>query len=107
MLNAKSHRRRWLRKNGTQSKANCKSFKIFQTNIRGFHSKKLSLEAIVESKKADILIINETHLKGNKKISLPGFTTFCKNRDFVDGGGVATCVRNTLMKDTLKITMRF
>ena len=82
---------------------NCKSFKILQTNIRGFLSKKLSLEAIVESKKADIVLINETHLNGKKKISLPGFTTFCKNRDSIDGGGVATCVRDTLMKDTIKM----
>ena len=103
MVNAKSHRRRWLRKHGSENKVICKSLKILQTNIRGFHSKKLSLEAIVESKNADIVIINETHLKGSKKTSLPGFTTFCKNRDSVDGGGVATCVRNTLMKDTLKI----
>ena len=42
-------------------------------------------------------------MKGNKKTSLPGFTSFCKNRDYVDGGGVATCVKNTLMKDTLKM----
>ena len=79
MVNAKSHRRRWLRKHGSESKVICNSFKILQTNIRGFQSKKLSLQAIVESKDADIVIINETHLKGNKKTSLPGFTSFLSN----------------------------
>ena len=103
VLNAKSHRRRWLRKHGSESKVDYKSFKILQTNIRGFASKKLSLEAIAESEKGDVVIINETHLNGKKKTSLPGFTPFCKNRHSSDGGGVATCVRNTVMKDTLKV----
>ena len=75
IVNAKSRRRRSLR---SRSKNNL-SLKILHTNIRGYNSKRISLETIVNSKEVDIVTINETHLKGKKKAELSGFEPFCRN----------------------------
>ena len=75
--------------------------KILHTNIRGFSSKCISLETIAKTKDVDIITINETHLKGKKKVELPGFESFCRNRTHASYGGIATCVKNNHAKDTL------
>ena len=102
MLNAKARRRRKLRKNLSNDE-NKKSFNILHTNIRGFNSKADSLKAICKAKNVDVVTINETQLRGKKKIIIPGFEAFCKNRQKYDGGGIATCVKDVHAKDTLQI----
>ena len=71
------------------------------TNIRGYDSKVLSLQTMVD--RADIVTINETFLKNYRKLKLPGFTCFNMNRKNVHGGGIATCVRNKDAIHTLKV----
>ena len=46
----------------------------------------------------DVVTINETLLKNNRILKIPGFTCFNKNRQGTNGGGIATCVKK---KDTL------
>ena len=55
------------------------SLKILHTNIRGYNSKRISLETIVKTNDIDIVTINETHLKGKKKAEIPGFESFSRN----------------------------
>ena len=78
------------------------SFTILHTNIRGFSSKTESLNAIVQLKNPDILTINETKLKGNKKPEVGGYKSFTRNRKSCDGGGIATLVSNSIALHTLK-----
>ena len=73
------------------------------TNIRGFNSKADSLKSICKAKDVDVVTINETQLRGKKKIFIPGFKSYCKNRQNHDGGGIATCVKDIHSKDTLRI----
>ena len=81
---------------------NCDKWSIMHTNIRGFDSKVLSLQTMVDG--ADIVTINETFLKNNRKLRLPGFTCYNRNRINVHGGGIATCVNNKDAIDTLKVS---
>ena len=74
---------------------------IIHTNIRGFVSKALSLQAIANND--DVVTINETYLKNAKKMTLPGFTCFNMNRHGRNGGGIATCVKNKDSINTLKV----
>ena len=71
--------------------------------MRGFNSKADSLKAICNSMNVDLLTINETQLRGNKKVVIPGFKSYCRNRVNTDGGGIATCVKDVLVKETLQI----
>ena len=78
------------------------SLTILHTNIRGFSSKSESLRAIVQLKNPDIITVNETKLKGNKKPVLGGYKAFTRNRKTCDGGGIATFVSNSMALHTLK-----
>ena len=50
--------------------------KIYQNSIRGFSSKKESLEKILENiVKPDIVLLNETATRGNTKIILKNYLT--------------------------------
>ena len=63
-------------------------FKILQTNIRGFSSKKESLIAVINNVQPSCITINETGLRGNNKVNLPGYFSFSKNRTERIMGGV-------------------
>ena len=76
---------------------------ILQSNIRGFNSKKESLKEIVKNVSPDVIILNETALRGNNKASINGYFTFSKNRACKAMGGVATLVENYLMSNTVKV----
>ena len=71
------------------------------TNIRGYDSKALSLQTIAD--RADIITINETFFKNNRKLDLPGFTCFNRNRQNVNCGGIATCVKSKDAMNSLKV----
>ena len=66
--------------------------KILLTNMRGFKSKKESLERILSEVKPSVVVINETLMKGNAKIDLPPYSVWSKNRGEKGGGGIATAV---------------
>ena len=46
----------------------CDMWSLIHTNIRGYDSKALSLHAIVD--KADVVTINETFLKNDRKLNI-------------------------------------
>ena len=79
----------------------CDKWSIVHTNIRGYDSKAFSLHTICE--RADVLTINETFLKNNRKLIIPGFTCYNRNRKNVNGGGIATCIKRKDSMNTLKV----
>ena len=70
-----------------------KTFDILHTNIRGFLSKKTSFKSIYQKINPSVITINEVGLTKDKKISLPGYYSYNKNRKTQAMGGVATVIR--------------
>ena len=102
VIHSKSHFRRQRRLRLKQFKCN-KSWNIFHSNIRGYNSKSLSLNSIVNTVKPSVVIINETMCVNNQRVELPGFTSFSANRENSLGGGIATCVSNKESMHALKV----
>ena len=83
---------------------------VMLTNCKGYTSKAASMKQIVESKAPDVVVINETLLSGQRKIKMPNYVAFCKNREATGagkeggkGGGVATLVGNHLRHNLTKV----
>ena len=78
-------------------------WKLFQNNIRGLDSKTISLNAIAKALNPSVILLNETHLKNNRQLQLPGYHCFPRNRTCEDGGGIATCIVENERLHTLKL----
>ena len=70
--------------------------------MQGYISKQASIDTIIRKKTPDVYCINETALKGKRKINIQGYFSYCKNRD-MHMGGVATLVSQTLRPHTVKV----
>ena len=66
--------------------------KLYHLNIRGFNSKKNSLEKIFSTLTPKIVTLNETALRFKQKPTLQNFVAFNRNRSTQIMGGVATLV---------------
>ena len=66
--------------------------KLYHLNIRGFNSKKNSLEKIFSTLSPKIVTLNETALRFKQKPTLQNFVAFNRNRSTQIMGGVATLV---------------
>ena len=75
---------------------------IMHTNIKCFNSKVFTLKNML--KDIDILTVNETKVAGKKRVSLPGYKTFLRNRICNAGGGIATFVSDKICKSALKVS---
>ena len=80
------------------------NWQILQSNIRGFNSKKISLNHII--REVDPNVKNEVAFKGNKKCSIQGYNTFTRNRQNHNMGGIATSIRRDEMIFCLKVVER-
>ena len=80
MVNRMSRFRRCRRRlvNKSSKCFNYDTWSLMHTNIRGIDSKVLSLQAVAD--RADIITVNETLLKNNRAMKLPGFTCYNRNR---------------------------
>ena len=67
---------------------------MYHSNIRGFNSKKVSLLAIIKQINPSIITLNEIALKKNKKLSIPGYFTYNRNRCTENMGGLSTSVKD-------------
>ena len=76
---------------------------IYHCNVRGFESKKDSITGIINQVKPNILTLNETHMNGNKKPELYGYFSYARNRPDKSMGGVATCVSNKELGNTISM----
>ena len=90
-------------RNHATSFKSCNECKIYHCNLRGFDSKSSSLKSILETVQPNVVTLNETYYKNNKKLSIEGYVTFNRNRQNVNGGGVATSVRQDDSNNTLKV----
>ena len=81
----------------------CDSWKIFQSNIRGFDFKVVSLKSILNNIQPNVAVLNEINMKGNRKLKMEGFTSYNRNRQFANMGGVATCIDNKEASNVLKV----
>ena len=76
---------------------------IYQSNIRGYGSKRVSFENIISSIKPSVICLNETHLKSGQRMKISGFNSFNRNRQNKYMGGISTSVANKDTMHTLKV----
>ena len=82
------------------------TLKIYQNNIRGFSSKCVALQNILDNGlKADFVLLNETNVRGNSKIKLKNSVSFTKNNPNKKSmGGISTSVAEWLKDTTVKVS---
>ena len=68
------------------------TFTVLLTNLRGYKTKEVSLKKIIRKVKPSVIVMNETQMVGNMKVSLEPYTSWTKNRTEKTGGGIATAV---------------
>ena len=78
-------------------------WKIFHSNIRGFNSKKVSLKNIISRQSPNVITLNEVGLKGNKKFTIQGYSTFGRNLQKLNIGGIATTIISNESQFCLKV----
>ena len=87
---------------------------IVLSNCKGYGSKEASIKQdILEAKAPDVVLLNETMFRGQKKINPDNYFVYCKNRDEDKkedkksknggGGGVATLVTSSLRSSSVKV----
>ena len=102
MVNHNTYKRR-LRRIRAKVSNKSETFTILHSNIRGYSSKSISLQAIAGCKMPTVLTLNETMLLSNKELNLKGRYCFTSNRTGTGGGGIATCIRKNDKGDTIKM----
>ena len=91
------------RRGKNKMKYNSHNMKIIHSNIDGFISKQESLQDIIQSEKPDIVTLNDTALKGKRKVKIDNYFSYDKNRT-KSKGGISTLVANYLKGFSLKVT---
>ena len=87
----------------------CNNFKksdvwrIYHNNIRGYDSKQTSLKSILSTIRPNVITLNETLYRGNRKLIIDGFQTYQRNRSDNSGGGIATAIVTNEFKSTMKV----
>ena len=76
---------------------------MFHSNIRGYNSKKSSLNNIISIVNPNVITLNEVGLRGKKKCSINGYNTYTRNRQKQSMGGIATGIRKDESKFVLKV----
>ncbi|CAI6374197.1 unnamed protein product [Macrosiphum euphorbiae] len=81
--------------------------RILFWNCQGVARKRLELLDLVQRKKVDIILLNETHLASNSQFNLPNFFSYATNRPLVNGhppaGGTAVLVNKKFIHHHVKI----
>ena len=80
------------------------SWTIFHSNIRGYNSKKESLNTILNKVNPNIITLNEHGLKNKQKLKIPGFNSYTRNRVNQQGGGVSTSIVEAEKQSAVKVT---
>ena len=79
------------------------NLKVLHCNIRGYTSKQESLAEILKTTSSDICNLNETNLRGKRKINIQNYVSFNKNREEKLMGGVSTSFQNHLKQHAVKV----
>jgi hypothetical protein len=78
--------------------------KILFNNIRGFNSKKESLDNILNDRDIDVACLNETNVHGKSKINIKNYFSFTKNNPNKKSmGGIATSVKNDIKQSAVRV----
>ena len=80
-----------------------KKIRILTSNIRGYHSKRESFQAIMTRENIDIAAICETFMSGNRYPELAGYTSYFRNRPRRAMGGIALLIRDELARYAVKV----
>ena len=80
-----------------------KNLTVLSCNIRGWQSKQESLSNIARARKADIIMLTETHCSGDKAPKIKGYTTYHRNRTSRSKGGLAILVFDSISKFVTKL----
>ena len=78
------------------STTNKNIIKIAHLNAQSIKNMTTDIELMIKEEAIDILSINESWLKPNNKLKIPGFTITRKDRESGKGGGVLLCIRNSI-----------
>ena len=89
---SRQRRKRRLRLKNGRNLCHVNNWNIFHSNLRGFSSKETSVKTIIETLRPNLITFNETLFKNNKKLRLPGYKCYNRNRQDTGGGGIATCI---------------
>ena len=81
-----NRKKRGYRGQGKQNRKN-KVFSIMLANIRGYKSKEISLKKVINKVTPSLVLLNETLLIGNSKVSITPYTIWTKNRKEKGEGG--------------------
>ena len=104
MVGHLSRRRRRGKLRQTNSNSNnFKKWTLYHVNIRSIESKLVSLKSILHKLNPNVVTINETHLKSNKKVKLSGYHSYSRNRKDKSFEGIATCVIEEDSDDCIKV----
>ena len=103
MVNSKKRKRTRRRSRKSVSCTNRDKWSVYQTNIRNYDSKRASLEAILVNNKFSVVVINETHLQVGRKIKIPDYVTYTRNRMDKASGGIATSVLKEDSPDCVRV----
>ena len=95
--------RRSKRKHNIVNNQVLNKWTIFHSNIRGYLSKKASLDNIALALAPNLICLNEHGLRGTKKPQIKGYKSFTRNRVSQSMGGVSISVKGCEYKDTVKI----
>jgi exonuclease III len=102
-------RKKTRRSNRKSAKKSCNfqngdnKWSILHSNIRGFNSKKHSFLSIINGVNPNLVTINELGYKKDKKLSIPGYLCYNRNRACQNMGGVATAIRKDEQIYSLKV----
>ena len=79
------------------------NWSIFHVNIRNLDARRASLESILNKHKFSTVILNETHFQGGRKVKLPNYLTYTRNRIGKACGGISTSVINSESSNCVKV----
>ena len=70
------NKRKKVRRGGKKIKNKLKNFKILYVNLRGFKSKKKSIENILEEEKPTMIALTETLIEDKENVEIKGFEIY-------------------------------
>ena len=79
------------------------SWLLYHVNIRNFDARHESLESIVNVHKYNVVMISETHFHGDRKVHVPGYLTYSRNRVDKASGGLATAILNDEAQNVVRV----
>ena len=96
------HKKGKYRGRGKYNRKN-RTFSILLANIRGYKSKEVSVKKLIKKVKPSMVLLNETLLAGNTKVTITPYNIWSKNRKEKGGGGILTAVAQEYKDSTVGV----